>query len=192
MPWDIGAAQPDLVQLIEQFPPRSRVLDLGCGTGDLVIELARAGWSMIGIDFVPAAIEVARSRAATLPPEQRSLVQFKIADAFDLHDFEGEVDSVVDSGFFHLFRSETRRRLVRELSHLIPVGGRYFLLGFAISLPANDVPREVTTEEIDRLFNEQTGWVIRASRPARFLTIGLDEVPAIAVRAERLEASRAT
>ena len=35
--WDIGAPQPAMAALIENYPPANPVLDLGCGSGDLAI-----------------------------------------------------------------------------------------------------------------------------------------------------------
>lgn len=185
-PWDIGAPQPDLMRLIEEFPPRGRILELGCGTGDLAIGLARTGRSVLGIDFAEAAIEVARSRNRALPPAQRALVEFRVADGLHLSAFEGEIESVADSGFFHLFDAATRLDLAGELARTLPRGGRYYMLGFAVSLPAPDVPYEVTKEEAAVLFSREAGWVMRASRSARFRTRGFDEIPAIALCAERV------
>lgn len=65
-PWDIGAAQPALLDLVRTFPPSGPVLDVGCGSGDLAITLATAGHEVLGIDFVPAAIDQARTNAARL------------------------------------------------------------------------------------------------------------------------------
>lgn len=47
----------------ERERPYGRALDLGCGSGRWSIELARRGWSVTGIDIVPAAAAQARERA---------------------------------------------------------------------------------------------------------------------------------
>ena len=41
----------------------SLVLDLGCGTGSMTIELARRGYDMTGVDISPEMLDVARERA---------------------------------------------------------------------------------------------------------------------------------
>jgi 2-polyprenyl-3-methyl-5-hydroxy-6-metoxy-1,4-benzoquinol methylase len=38
------------------------VLDVGCGNGDFLARMRDAGWSVYGVDFDPAAVQVARSR----------------------------------------------------------------------------------------------------------------------------------
>ena len=40
-----------------------KVLDVGCGTGDLVMKLAKHGFSVTGVDFSRVAIEKAEDRA---------------------------------------------------------------------------------------------------------------------------------
>ena len=40
------------------------VLDLGCGTGKMTIELARRGYDMTGIDYSPEMLDIARKHAA--------------------------------------------------------------------------------------------------------------------------------
>jgi len=59
------------------------------------------------------------------------------------------------------------------------------MLGFAVSLPAPDVPRQVTKEEIDGLFSPDGGWAVTVSWPGLFRTRGFDDVPALALCAER-------
>jgi SAM-dependent methyltransferase len=185
-PWDIEAPQPELMRLVEEFPPRGRILDVGCGTGDLAIGLAELGHAVLGVDFVPSAIEVARTRARALAADRQRLVEFRVGDALRLSRFAGEIGSVVDSGFFHLFDGPTRAELVGELAAVLRSGGRYLMLGFAITFPIPNSPRAVTPDEIAALFSKEGGWLVNAARAARFRTHGFDDVPAIAVCAQRL------
>ena len=185
VPWDIGAPQPDLIDLIEAFPPHGRVVDLGCGTGDLVIAIAAQGHQVLGVDFAAAAIEEAEWRLQVEPPEVRARVELQVGDALRPSLLAGEIGSVVDSGFYHLFDAETRATLVHDLGRALPVGGRYYMLGFAIAIPAPDVPKQVTAEELGELFSEEAGWKILEIRAGSFRTRGFDEIPSVALCAER-------
>ena len=40
---------------------QGRLLDVGCGRGDLASNFARAGWQSSGLDFAPAAVQSARA-----------------------------------------------------------------------------------------------------------------------------------
>lgn len=66
--------------------PGERILDLGCGTGELAERIAATGAEVIGIDSDPAMIEAALTR---LPN-----VELRVADG---HDFA--VDEPVDAVF---------------------------------------------------------------------------------------------
>jgi ubiquinone/menaquinone biosynthesis C-methylase UbiE len=54
-------------------PPYGPALDLGCGSGIWAVELARRGWQVTGVDFVPKALRRARSRAEEAGVELRLL-----------------------------------------------------------------------------------------------------------------------
>lgn len=62
-PWVIGEPQPAVVELERAGLIRSRVLDVGCGAGEHTILLTRLGYDVLGIDFSPQAIEMARENA---------------------------------------------------------------------------------------------------------------------------------
>lgn len=66
----------DLVErlLTDRSTPRPpRVLDAGCGTGRVAIELAARGFDVVGIDVDPSMLDQARRKAPLLPWHLRDL-----------------------------------------------------------------------------------------------------------------------
>lgn len=87
------AIWPQEVEIIRRYelPAEARILDAGCGTGEVASRLAelfpRA--SVLGIDIVDKHLDLARSRYASLAPrltfEHQSVFELKAADrTFDL------------------------------------------------------------------------------------------------------------
>lgn len=187
-PWDVGEAQPDMRAMLDEWPPEAPVLDVGCGPGDLVIELARRGVEAVGVDVVEVAVVEARARAAALPPEAARRAGFRVGDALRPSTLGERFGAVVDSGFFHLFDPETRDRFAEDLAAVLPPGGRFYLLAFAVEFDMPNTPLKVTEEELRLRFSEDRGWRVLAIRPARFLS-RIAPVPAVAACFERLPAS---
>ncbi len=186
-PWDVGGAQTALASLFAEYPPEGPVVDVGCGSGDLAISLAQRGLSVLGIDFVEAAISHARSKVRALPPDVAGRLDFQVGDALRPSAFGREFGAVVDSGFLHLFDPDVRDRFVAELALALRPGGRYYLLEFAVTFPIPNAPREVTEEEIRTRFTAEAGWVIRACRAAEFQS-RVAPVPATCACVERVDA----
>lgn len=186
-PWDIGAPQPELIKLVEEFPPRGPVVELGCGTGALALALAERGLQVLGVDMAPLAIERAGSRAAAVPLRVRDLVEFRVGDALHPSRFGRAFGAVFDSGFFHLFEPDERQLLARELAGALAPGGRYYLLGFAINSPSPNAPRQVREDELRTLFSPENGWMVLTIRPGVFVTrLTRGDVPAFAACLERV------
>lgn len=182
-PWDIGGPQPALVQLISEFPLEEPVLDVGSGSGDLAIWIAKNGTKVVGLDFVPAAVALAQKRAESLPPEAASNVEFRVGDALRPSTL-GQFGSVVDSGFYHLFEIDQCAKFAADLSGAVRPRGRYYLLAFAVDFPVPDVPRGITEAEIRDHFVASNGWTVLALRQAEFESrVGM--VPAICACLER-------
>ncbi len=185
-PWDVGAAQPALTSLFDEYPPAGPVLDVGCGSGDLAIALARRGLRVLGVDFIEAPIEQAKARARALPPAAADLLEFRVGDALRPSALGTELGAVVDSGFLHLFDPGDRDGFVAELATAIRPGGRYYLLGFSVTFGIPNAPREVTEEEVRARFRPERGWEIKVCRPAEFLSRVAPPAPATCAGMERL------
>jgi demethylmenaquinone methyltransferase/2-methoxy-6-polyprenyl-1,4-benzoquinol methylase len=93
------------------LPAGSLVLDLACGTGDLCRELARAGHRPVGLDFSPAMLARARTRAP--------LVR---ADVLRLPVAKGAADGVVCG--FALRNVVDLPGFFREVARVLRPGGR--------------------------------------------------------------------
>ncbi|GAA2900253.1 SAM-dependent methyltransferase [Actinoplanes cyaneus] len=94
-PWEIGKPQPALTALLEHGVRGPKILDLGCGTGDLACTLARRGYHVTGIDISPLAIAAARTKAAGLT------ATFDVQDATKLNLPQAPFDTIFDSGLLH-------------------------------------------------------------------------------------------
>lgn len=84
--------RPRILQAIKQLsiPSGGRILDLGCGTGDITTWLGLEGYEAYGIDVAPSAIAWANEKAQV----QKSQVQFTVGSVLDL--------AVYEDDFFHL------------------------------------------------------------------------------------------
>lgn len=162
-PWDIGRPQPAFVEVAEQV--YGLVLDSGCGTGEHALYFSDRDCVVVGMDFLEHPVELARAKAKN----RGTAVDFVVADALRLKDFEARFDNVLDSGLFHVFSDEERSIYVAGLAHVLRSGGRLFLLCFSDQEPGTDGPRRVTQQEIRDVFS--TGFVVESINPARFEVI---------------------
>ncbi len=184
-PWDIGRPQPAIVELLDGFPPSGPVLEAGCGTGDLALELGTRGLPVLGVDSSELAIE--RAREKTAEAGLTELVQFRVGDGLHPTLLQARFGAALDSGFFHLFGQQERTVYAGELSAVLEPGGRFYLLGFGFDSPVPGAPKQVREQELRALFSPERGWCSLALRPARFvIRPAPDGVPAVAAVFERV------
>jgi SAM-dependent methyltransferase len=134
------------VAFVMRFAPRS-VLDAGCGTGRVAIELARRGVAAVGVDLDEAMLDAARRKA----PHQ----QWVCADLASL-DLEQQFDVVVMAGNVMIFvEPGTEAQVVQRMAaHLVP-GGRLvagFQLGQTIGLDGYDEAARAAGLEFEARF----------------------------------------
>lgn len=186
-PWEVGGPQPALSALLDEHPPTSPALDVGCGSGDLAIALAERGLHVLGVDFVESAITHAQRKAAALPPDVARRLEFQVGDALRPSLLGRLFGAVVDSGFHHLFEPDECDRFAVDLASALRPGGRYYLLAFAVAFPIPNTPRPISEEELRARFTAERGWRVLECRPAEFQS-RMAPVPAIAACIERLPA----
>jgi cyclopropane fatty-acyl-phospholipid synthase-like methyltransferase len=112
----------NLLQQIE-VPSQSRLLDIGCGAGDLSFALAAEGFRVMGIDVSSVAIGWAEEKAAELSYD----VEFKVINAVEKIQLFQQFDLVVDNHCLHCIIGSDRQAYLDNVFHcLIPEG--YYLL----------------------------------------------------------------
>ncbi|MGQ9510595.1 MAG: bifunctional demethylmenaquinone methyltransferase/2-methoxy-6-polyprenyl-1,4-benzoquinol methylase UbiE [Thermaceae bacterium] len=113
------------VALALENAPR-RILDLATGTGDLAIALKRAHprAEVVGADFAPPMLELARRKVERLGLE----VAFLEADALALPFPEGRFDAITVAFGFRNFADYGQA--LREMHRVLAPGGRAVILEF--------------------------------------------------------------
>lgn len=103
-------------ELIDLLAPQNgeRILDLGCGTGDLANQLYMLGVDVIGIDSSGNMIEQARKKYPHL--------EFQQANALDL-PFEDEFDAVFSNAVLHWIKPP--EQALEGICKALKKGGRF-------------------------------------------------------------------
>lgn len=103
-----------------------RILDMACGFGGHSLELARRGYSVVGVDITPAYVEDARRSAAKEYLDNAAFLQ---ADVRAL-TFKSEFDVVLnlaDGAIGYLENETENNKIFDQISRALKPGGKHFM-----------------------------------------------------------------
>jgi SAM-dependent methyltransferase len=181
--------------LIERYavPRAARILDAGCGTGEISRRLAELlpGASILGVDVLDVSLELARTRHAFLAPrlsfERRSVYELGLpARTFDL---------VVCRHVLHSIPHP--ERVLAELVRVTRPGGRLHILAEDYGM-IHFAPRGLDADELwdvaPRQFGRATGTDMHVGRRTHSLLrqLGMLEIVVDYVIVDTLRVPRAT
>jgi SAM-dependent methyltransferase len=161
-PWSIGVPQPELTALIEQGKFHGDVLDVGCGEAAVSLYLAERGFTTVGLDLSPTAIDLARAEAASRGLTNAS---FEVADISAFGGYDGRFGTIVDSTLFHSIPVELREGYQQSIVRAAAPGASYFALVFDRSGLPDGPANPVTDDELRDVVSKY--WVVDEIRPAR-------------------------
>jgi SAM-dependent methyltransferase len=129
IPWNIEQPPKMLVDLVRsgRIQPCDAV-DVGCGTGNYAVWLAKQGFRMTGIDISPAAVQLARRQAL------ESGVQCEFLEG----DFTGDIerrhcvfDFAYDWEVLHHVFPDKRNTYVNNIHAILRPGAKYLSVCFS-------------------------------------------------------------
>lgn len=123
-PWDVGVVDEHLEQAVSTGLARpGRALEVGCGTGTNARWLAQRGFSVLGVDLSPLAIEKAKAEHAG------GSVSFRCLDFLNDEIHDGPFDLVFDRGCFHIFdEASERAAFAKRVASCLSPGGVWLSL----------------------------------------------------------------
>ncbi len=171
--WDEGAAgNPGLVSTIDavvaaaHVEPGMTVLDMGCGSGQLTIPLARVAAEVIAVDLSPSMIELLRRN---LERERVQNVACRLEALEGLSVEPASLDLVVSNYALHHLADDDKRRLLTAVAAWLRPGGRLVIGDLMLGRGTDPRDRAVIREKLVTLGRRGPGgWWRIAKNTWRF------------------------
>jgi ubiquinone/menaquinone biosynthesis C-methylase UbiE len=112
---------------LAQISPGARVLEVGCGTGDVALvasQQAGPSGAVSGIDPAPEMIAVARDKAVRLG----ATVDFQVGVIEALAFADASFDVVLSSLMMHHLPDDLKRQGLAEIARVLKPGGRLLIV----------------------------------------------------------------
>ncbi len=103
--------------------PEDRVLDFGCGRGNLAVELAKRGSYAVGVDFSKDAIEYTQSYLKRFPEEIQNRVKYYQLTINEFN-FDREFDVIVFNQVYEHLHDWELKILIEKFKRALKSGGR--------------------------------------------------------------------
>ena len=137
-----------LFKLLEKEGVKT-ILDLGCGIGKFSIDLYLKGYSVIGVDINPKAIEIAKTEAQKIIDlSSQNYLRFYVGDTNNLNLESSPFDAVLMQLVISIIGGiEHRKQLLQTSRKLLKKGGLLYLSASGVSDDIN--PKYAKTYEKD-------------------------------------------
>lgn len=105
-----------------------RILDIGCGRGEIVYISALNGWEALGIDFSESAIALANGLLNNLPENLRHLARFEVEDARKLNYQEYSFDRIFMLSLIEHLTDDEIEMILKQAKAVLKRSGSLIIL----------------------------------------------------------------
>jgi SAM-dependent methyltransferase len=147
LPWNINRPDFNLVDVVRDYEiVPARALDIGCGTGDNVLWLARQGFTVTGIDIAEKAIDLALEKSIKYNVHADFYVRDVLKDDIPGYPY----NFVFDRGCFHTFdKKKERSNYARKVNEILADSGYWLTLMGSVDDGRLDIgPPKRTAREV--------------------------------------------
>ena len=129
-------------------PQEGKVLELGCGAGDVTLWLAEQGYEASGVDISPSAIAWAKEKARS----RDLVVDFQVGSVLDLDGHQREAfDLVLDGYCLHCIIGDDRKGFFASARRVLKLGAKFHVATMC---------GEMTSPSLLKVFDETSRCVI--------------------------------
>jgi len=139
------------------IPKHGKLLELGCGAGNMTLWFAEKGYQAYGVDIAPFAVAWAQEHAQkyNLPAD------FKVGNVLDLHGYSDDFfDIVFDGHCFHCIIGADREKFLASAFRVLKSGG-YLII--------NTMCGEITDAEDRKHFDPQSRCLVYGDIVSRYI-----------------------
>jgi len=161
--WDTEIVFNEQILILEEslqsnYVPRSgKLLELGCGAGDISLWFAEKGFDVFGIDISPTAIEWAQNKARM----RNVKADFKVGNVLDMKEYPDDFfDFVLDGHCLHCIIGEDRRVFLSEANRVLKPKGFFHV---------RTMCDRVTDDETRKLFNPNSRCLVKNGIALRYI-----------------------
>lgn len=145
-----------------------KIIDIGCGTGNFSIKLAKRGCHVTGIDVSEKMLKIARKKAC----EQKLNIDFINMDVKDLKFADNEFDAAISMAAFEFI--DDIPRVTDEIFRTVKVGGQVLIgtINGASDWGKFYKSKEVSENSVYKFADFKTLDDMKRLRPKNLLRIG--------------------
>ena len=112
----------EIQEFASQFPEKSKILDLGCGSGYITNYLHNQNLNAIGLDFSQEMINIAKTKFPS--------IEFLLADFVNVENYFGEnsIDGLIAIYSLYFVPKEQFENVLKSLSKILKSDGKFLFV----------------------------------------------------------------